>query len=213
MNKDLQEKHGRLTIVSDPFYKGIGKRKQYYVSTICECGVSKDIRVSHIKSGLIRSCGCFRNQQNLIRSITHGLTRHPLYGVWLNMRNRCYRPNNERYSDYGGRGVQVCEAWKNDFKSFYDWAISNGWQKGLNLDKDIIPEKLGIPAVLYSPDVCCFVTVQENNRNKKNTLRANKVAEIRSLHSAGRATISELSQMYGVARSTISAIINKTNWV
>jgi hypothetical protein len=85
------------------------------------------------------------------------------------MKRRAYDKNNKQFKNYGGRGVVVCEAWKNDFKSFYDWAISNGWRKGLELDKDkLAPQQLGD---IYSPEFCSFLTPQENSWNtSKNRL-------------------------------------------
>ena len=66
------------------------------------------------------------------------------------------------YSSYGGRGVKVCEEWEREFESFYQWAICNGWRKGLELDKDIIGDGL-----LYSPQNCIFVTRKINNQTRR----------------------------------------------
>ena len=48
----------------------------------------------------------------------HGLTKHPLYPTWNDMKDRCYNKNNKQYHDYGGRGIKVCENWKNSFTTF-----------------------------------------------------------------------------------------------
>ena len=60
-------------------------------------------------------------------SITHKLSGHPLYPVWIDLRRRCVNPNNKRYKDYGGRGIKVCNEWMKDFRPFYNWAIGNGY--------------------------------------------------------------------------------------
>ena len=57
------------------------------------------------------------------------------YRVWRAMKARCYNPTNHNYSHYGNRGISVCGEWKNSFETFYEWAISNGYQDGLSLDR------------------------------------------------------------------------------
>ena len=89
----------------------------------------------------------------------HGLSRHRLYGVWRGMKLRCYNEKHEGYKNYGGRGIQVCDEWKSDFASFYEFCISKGWQKGLEIDRINNDGD-------YKPDNCRFVTPKENNQNK-----------------------------------------------
>lgn len=104
-------------------------------------------------------------QKGCLNPVKHGLSKHPLYKVWAKIKDRLYNPSHEAYSLYGGNGVIMCEEWKNNFKCFYDWAIANSWKRGLQIDKDIIPKKLGIPAKIYSPEMCSVVTQKENKRN------------------------------------------------
>lgn len=133
----------------------------------CICGGIKEIDFNLVKSGRTRSCGCLVKEGSA-KSRTHGLTNHPLYNKWEKMRARCNNPNNKDYKLYGGRGVRVCEEWQNEFMPFYNWCINNGWKKGLELDKDYIPNKLGIEAKLYSPAMCCFLTQKENSNYRRN---------------------------------------------
>lgn len=99
-------------------------------------------------------CGCDLTNRN----IKHKKRNTKLYNVWDAMKQRCYNKNNQRYSSYGGKGVYVCDEWVNDFKAFYDWAINNGYKKGLVLDKDIICLVKDVEPMYYSPDTCQFVT-------------------------------------------------------
>ena len=102
----------------------------------------------------------------LEKSVTkHGLSKHPLYRVWIKIRERLYNPTHEAYHVYGGNGVIMCDEWRNSVKSFIEWALANGWEKGLHIDKDIIPKRLGVPAKIYSPEMCSIVTPKENCRN------------------------------------------------
>lgn len=88
----------------------------------------------------------------------HGLSHHPLNAIWRSMRRRCNNPSNASYQRYGANDIHVCEEW-NNFETFYNWAISNGWAAGLSIDR--IDNSRG-----YSPDNCRFVTVKDQSRNR-----------------------------------------------
>lgn len=128
------------------------------VDVMCSCGNSKTVRMDAMKSGNTSSCGCWGNEQAAKARTKHGLYRHPLYTVWECMISRCEDIKGKNYKDYGGRGVNVCEDWRKNFKSFYDFSVSHGWRKGLQIDR--INNDLG-----YSPDNCRFVTQIENVAN------------------------------------------------
>lgn len=85
---------------------------------------------------------------------------HPLYKVWQNMKNRCSNPKVHNWANYGGKGIKVCDEWLNNSKAFFDWAIKNGYQPGLTIDR-VDSEKD------YSPTNCRFAskTVQARNRS------------------------------------------------
>lgn len=84
-----------------------------------------------------------------------------LYGVWCSMKSRCENPNRQKFKDYGGRGISVCEKWHDSYE-FVLWALLNGYRKGLQLDR--INNDKG-----YSPENCRWVTPKENSRNRRNT--------------------------------------------
>ncbi len=92
----------------------------------------------------------------------HGLSRHPLYPVWSEMKSRCSNMKNKSYIYYGAKGVTVCEEWVNDPKAFINWAESNGWRKGLEIDKDILSREKNISPAIYSPDTCTILSHREN---------------------------------------------------
>lgn len=105
---------------------------------------------------ICEKCRCqFKSSRN-----NNGLSSHSLYGVWFGIKERCYNTENRDYHNYGGRGIKMSDEWKSDFKSFYDWALTNGWQKGLHTDRI---DNDGD----YSPFNCRFVTNRENQKTKR----------------------------------------------
>ena len=125
--------------------------------------------ISEVKNGNTLSCGCFQKEQARNRLLTHGLTNHPLFSIWRTIICRCYNKNAQNYKNYGGRGVTMCDEWRNSFKSFYDWCILNGWSSGLQIDKDAKSDKLGIIPI-YSPDTCTIMSGKENSRKKRTSI-------------------------------------------
>jgi len=91
-----------------------------------------------------------------------GKERLKLYIVWDNIISRCYNPKDDKYRFYGAIGVSVCEEWRNDYHSFVEWALGNGYKIGLHIDKDTKGD-----GKLYSPDTCCWLTPKENQRARK----------------------------------------------
>lgn len=83
-----------------------------------------------------------------------------LYRVWGGMVQRCYNPNASNYHNYGGRGIDMDDEWRNDFQIFEDYCLSNGWKDGLQIDR--IDNNKG-----YAPNNVRFVTRKQNLRNKR----------------------------------------------
>lgn len=99
----------------------------------------------------------------MTRPIIHGESGNLLYSKWNSMNQRCYNKKHKRYKDWGYRGIKVCDEWKNDIHSFFTWALANGYQKGLQIDRI---DNDGD----YKPSNCRFVTRKENGRNKRNNV-------------------------------------------
>ena len=98
-----------------------------------------------------------------------------LMSVWAAMRTRCLNANCPHYKDYGGRGITVCSRW-NEFKLFRDWALSNGYQAGLQLDRIDNDGN-------YEPGNCRFVTKLENMRNTRLTPKITAFGESKNASS------------------------------
>jgi len=90
-------------------------------------------------------------------SATHGLTKHPLYKTYYNIKSRCYNVNFPRYKDYGALGVELYKEWLEDFNSFYNYCIDNGWYSGCDISRN--GDKGN-----YEPGNIQFKTPEENTR-------------------------------------------------
>lgn len=141
-----------------------GRRR---VRWLCECDCGNEIIAypDNLKGGKTKSCGCYQNDMNRKRFATHGMTNTHIYGIWSSMKARCFNKNATAYKDYGGRGVVMCDEWKNDFESFYQWALSSGYEQGLSIDR-IDNDKN------YCPENCRWVTsdVQASNRRSNRNI-------------------------------------------
>ena len=96
-------------------------------------------------------------------TVKHGGSGTPLYNVWKSMRQRCNNRKSHDYKWYGMDGVKICEEWE-DFASFRKWATENGYKSGLTIDR---ADSKGP----YSPENCRWVTIQEQQKNKRNVLK------------------------------------------
>lgn len=159
--KDLTgQKFSRLTVINYHSHTGFGKSIKRFWLCECECGNQKIVSASSLMTGNTRSCGCLGKDYHKGR-VTHGITSHPLYLVWYNIIDRCCNTEAKDYYRYGGRGITVCDEWKNDVSVFYNWAINKGYKKGLQIDRI---ENNGN----YEPSNCRFVTPQINGLNRNN---------------------------------------------
>lgn len=155
------QKFGRLTAikrVEDYVYPSGDKKTQWLCK--CECGNNTIVRASSLKRGTTTSCGCLQKQIASKINTKHGMTGTRLYQTWKNMVGRCYYKSHTSYKYYGGRRIQVCEEWKNDFVSFYNWAINNGYTDNLTLDRINTDGD-------YEPNNCRWVSMRENDRNRR----------------------------------------------
>lgn len=122
------------------------------------CGKTKKVDTSGLSQKRGHGCSCQTPTRNTILHRKHGLSKSGLYMVWFNMMERCTNPSIKSYTHYGGRGISVCNEWA-DISSFHDWAIANGWKKGMEIDR--IDNDGG-----YSPSNCRIVTRTINANNK-----------------------------------------------
>lgn len=154
------EKYGNLVLTGN--FK-IGRLRETHAEAICECGKLFYARWNNFRIGKTKSCGCKSTELKIKAMTTHGLSprsgQHPIYYTWYGIKQRCYNPKSIYYKNYGGRGIAMCDEWLNDFLAFYNWAITNGWRKGLTIDRERVNED-------YIPYNCRWITNLEQQKNK-----------------------------------------------
>ena len=148
---------GRLTVCG---YLGHGKW-----SCTCSCGNTCETKTNALTSGRKRSCGCLAREAAKKRATTHGGCDEPLYHVLNAMHQRCSNPNCKDYKWYGAEGKTVCAEWKlENYAEFKRWAMESGYEPGLTIDR--IDTDKG-----YYPDNCRWVSISEQQKNKRSTRR------------------------------------------
>ena len=129
---------------------------------LCDCGESTIVSSAHLRSGHTTSCGCYKaiNMSKLFSK--HHMTHSHLYYMWNNMKRRCYTESSSRYKVYGGRGIKVCDEWK-DFSTFRDWALSSGYRDDLTIDRE---DNDGD----YTPENCRWTDALHQARNRSTNI-------------------------------------------
>ena len=180
-----------LTIIDEIYLTKKGYT-QRYAKCICDCGKETVLRVTSLFVNKINSCGCKKNYYS-----KHRKCKTSLYYVFNCMKNRCYRKELPDYKNYGGRGITICNEWLDNFMSFYNWAINNGYRKGLTIERK---DNNGN----YTPVNCCFATRMEQCNNK----RTNRIIKYKNEELTMMEFCRKYNLNYGLFESRIRA--NKT---
>ncbi len=160
------QRFGRLTVLEKT-----NKRSAsgcVYWKCRCDCGKIKIVNGSALRSGSQQSCGCQRI--DFLKSTpihkTHGGEKERLYHVWRGMIDRCYYPSHNRYKDYGGRGIFICDEWRHDYAAFREWAMANGYDPEAPRGQCTI-DRIDVDGP-YAPWNCRWVSmdIQVHNRRK-----------------------------------------------
>lgn len=164
---------------------------------LCDCGKTTIVAGVNLKSGRTKSCGCFKLEGLIQRSTSHNQRHTLLYDVWKTMKQRCGNPKNRGYHNYGGRGICVCDEWKSNFQSFYDWSMDNGYKQGLTIDRIDVNGN-------YCPENCRWV----DRRVQANNMRVNRMIT----YNGETDTLANWSRRLNINYYTLEQRLNKFHW-
>lgn len=157
----------------------------------CDCGSQKIVATSALRAGVIRSCGCLARETVIARSKTHGMKADDRYTTWRGMKERCRNPRNHKWADYGGRGITICDRWR-DFAAFC--ADMGERPAGHGIER--IDNAKG-----YEPGNCRWATQKDQCRNKRNNVRI--------AHDGQEHCVAEWADRLGIRRGLIYARLRR----
>lgn len=183
-------RYGRLTVLG----RSGAKEKNSTWRCRCECGNECVVQYGNLKSGHTKSCGCLSREKSAGRLLTHGMKQSQLYKAWAGMKNRCNNQRSKDWPDYGGRGIEVCPEWRDSFEAFRDWALANGYQDDLTIERKDVNGN-------YCPENCKWATAEEQANNK----RSNRMAT----YNGKTQTMAMWSREVGIPADTLIARLNR----
>lgn len=199
VNDIVGKKFGRLTVLrfdhKEPSILKNGTKNgfKYYYLCKCDCGNTAIVRRGELKTTV--SCGCYRKERAYETNFKEDkYTNLRIYKIFQKMKQRCYNKNSTYYKNYGGRGIKICTEWLNNFQLFYDWAINNGYNDILTIDRINVNGN-------YEPSNCRWVDMKTQSNNKRNNHLI--------FYKGNNYTLSEISKIVGIKQSTIRARLKK----
>jgi hypothetical protein len=153
---------GRLTVVEKTNKRG--SSGAVFWKCLCECGKTKDVSSSCLRTEQTKSCGCLFLDMAAAKGKAkhkHGMTNTSTYRSWGGMKQRCYNPNNKKYHRYGALGITVCDEWFNSFQKFLD--DMGECPKGMSIDRIDVSNG-------YYKENCRWATQKEQQNNRSNNV-------------------------------------------
>lgn len=168
---ELNHQFGNWTVIGFPkkgetIHSSREKLWQPTITCRCVCGTVKDVWATNLLYGKSKGCGCNFKELAKKKFTTHGRTDTKEYLAWLSMKNRCLNDSHQNYKNYGGRGIKVCDKWRNDFDAFLK-DMGEAPSKKHSIDRIDVNGN-------YEPKNCKWSTPGEQARNKRlanNSLR------------------------------------------
>lgn len=185
----------KLTVLSKAYSKKAKRGTRVYYNCVCDCGNKTVVAAANLRTGKVKSCGCIKAERLKNDYTKHGKShKSRLYNIWVGMRQRCYNSKALAYKYYGGRGIAVCEEWRNDFLTFYNWAMANGYNDNLTIDRVNVNGN-------YEPLNCRWVNTEE----QANNTRANHLIT----YNNETHTMAEWARIYNINYSTLRARVRR----
>lgn len=194
-NNILGERYGRLVVIKQA---GKDKHGGYLWLCKCDCGNERVILANSLLCGKTQSCGCYSREVVGKCNITHGKSGTRLYRLWRSMITRCECTVSKCYKNYGGRGIKVCDEWRNDYQAFHDWALETGYDENAPKGQYTI-DRIDVNGN-YEPSNCRWATKTEQANNKRN----NHFLEL----NGERHTVKEWSEITGIKAGSILSRIH-----
>lgn len=156
------EVFGDLTVIStdaEPYVCPSNGKRRFRVRCRCKCGTELDVVETSLRAGTTKSCGCRSAKRLHDIRFKHGGTNTRLFHIWSAMRARCYNPRNNRYQNYGAKGITVCATWRTSFSAFREWAEASGYSDSLTIDRKNLSQG-------YRPSNCRWIPNARQAYNK-----------------------------------------------
>lgn len=193
-------KFNRLTVIA---YERICRYKTARINWIvrCDCGTLKSVSPYRVLNGNTKSCGCLKAENtaeyNKVAKKKHGGRKDRLYRIWHGMKQRCYSETCKDYPKWGGKGISICDEWKDDYAAFRDWSLSHGYADDLTIDRID-------PSANYTPENCRWVDWSTQSANRRVVSRYNVGGSLK--------TLPELAEEYGIKYVTLYRRVKMGNW-
>lgn len=195
----LGMKFGKLTVIEYAGYEIKFNRVQHLWKCKCDCGNIKISQSRHLLNKHCQSCGCLPHIPKTLPNVKHHKSNTRLHNVWKSMKGRCYTKSCSGYENYGGRGITVCEEWRNDFSAFYEWSIANGYKEVEDHSKYTL-DRIDVNGN-YEPSNCRWVDMKVQCNNKRNNARYMFDGEL--------LTLRDISQRTGANYKTLKGRIDR----
>lgn len=180
----LGKKFNRLTVIE---YIGVEKNHRMWRCR-CECGNQLISDSARLIGGYVKSCGCINVEAQLESHFKHGMSNTRLHRIWSGIKKRCFNSNVPEYKNYGGRGIKMCDEWKDNFSSFYEWSILHGYNDKLSIDRIDVNGN-------YDPKNCRWVDDETQRNNKRNNRYA--------LYKGQKMTIAQVARKIGIPSQSL----------